>query len=164
MIRGQLISTMAHLIQDSDVSCNSLLSARHGAMRSMETVGDRVRKRREALGIQVNELAKAVGLKPSAISELESGRTKTSKSLHRIATALDCTVEYLAGDDKSPPVKKLYGPLDVELLTECIEELEKQLAGRSLPPSSKAETIASLYEAESKVGRAAILRLVKRIA
>lgn len=133
-------------------------------MRSMETVGERVRKRREALKLKVTDLARAAHLKPTAISELESGRTKTSKSLHRIAAALDCSVEYLAGDDKNPPVKRLYGPLDVEMLAECIEELETQLAGRTMPPLTKAETIASLYEAESKQARAAILRLVKRIA
>lgn len=129
----------------------------------METVGKRVRRRREELGIQVKELARAAGIQPTALSELESGRSKTSKSLHRIATALGVSVEWLAGDDAKPPVRRVYGPLDIGLLTECIAELESQLAGLPLTPAKKAETIASCYEAESKQARAAILRLVRRV-
>lgn len=130
----------------------------------MKTVGDRVRERREALGVKVKDLAKAAGIKPTALSELESGRTKTSKSLHRLATALGVTVEWLAGEDAKPPVRRVYGPLDVGLLAECIEEVEAQTTGMALSPQQKAEIVASCYEAETKQARAAILRLVRRVA
>lgn len=155
---------MPATLQDSGASRNSILARGHAAMQRMETVGQRVRTRRLALGLEVRELAKAAGIKPSALSELESGRTKTSKSLHRIATALGVPVEWLAGDDAKPPVRRVYGPLDVGLLIDCIAELESQLMGMSLTPQQKAETIASCYEAESKQARAAILRLVRRVA
>jgi transcriptional regulator with XRE-family HTH domain len=155
---------MSSLIQGSGEQRNSILAGARAAMQRMESVGGRARKRREELGLKVKDVAKAAGMTPQGLSELESGRTKTSKNLHRLAAALDCSVEYLAGDDTKPPVKRLYGPLDVSLLTACIEELEAQLGSRTMPAAIKAETIASLYEAESKTARAAILRLVRRIA
>lgn len=59
------------------------------------TIGDRIRQRRKALDIEVEALAKAVGLKPSTLYDLENGRSKSTTKLHALARELGCTAEWL---------------------------------------------------------------------
>jgi len=69
------------------------------------TVGDRIKRRRIALGMSQEELARKVGYKTkSSISKMEKGFRDASQSkLLELATALECSVEYLLlGTEKSP--------------------------------------------------------------
>lgn len=62
----------------------------------MTTIGERVRAEREARGLKLNELAKMIGDSySSTISELESGRSRTTKKLRLIAEALGVSLEWL---------------------------------------------------------------------
>lgn len=62
----------------------------------MESIGDRVRREREAQGISRADLAKMVGAKgESYISELELGRIKKGSRLHLIAQALKVDLTWL---------------------------------------------------------------------
>ncbi len=66
----------------------------------MHRMGERIRKRRENLGIQSNDLAKQVGVTSSLISQIE--RTKAFPSiltLKKIADALQSTVGELIGEN-----------------------------------------------------------------
>lgn len=72
----------------------------------METIGERVRRVREDLGISRADLAKQIGAKgESYISELELGGIKKGGRLHQIADALGVSVKWLetGKGEQSPP-------------------------------------------------------------
>lgn len=62
----------------------------------METIGNRIRKSRKALGLTQNEVAKAVGVKESAVSQWENDSTEPSgRNLNTLCQILQTSVEYL---------------------------------------------------------------------
>lgn len=61
----------------------------------METIGSRIRTARQALGISAAALAKQTGIAYSTLMDLENGRSKSTPALHRIASALKTTPEFL---------------------------------------------------------------------
>jgi transcriptional regulator with XRE-family HTH domain len=62
---------------------------------ALHTFGDRIRHAREALGLSQADLAKAVGLKPGAIGNYESGSRDSSRKLATLAKVLDVRAEWL---------------------------------------------------------------------
>jgi transcriptional regulator with XRE-family HTH domain len=74
--------------------------------RRKMTVADRVKERREELGISQEELAHRMGLKSrSSITRIEkSGDDITLKDVERLSKALNCSPLYLMGWD--PDEKK----------------------------------------------------------
>ncbi len=61
------------------------------------STGDKIRKRREALGLSQGELAKKVGVSQPMINQIEWGRkSPTMKLGTRIADALGCTLDDIA--------------------------------------------------------------------
>lgn len=68
------------------------------------TVADRIKMRREALGMSQDELAQKLGLKGrSSVCKAEkSGDTMTSKTIMIYAKALDCTPAFLMGWTNEP--------------------------------------------------------------
>lgn len=69
---------------------------------SMQHLGGRIRKRRESLGILMNDLAAQIGVSSSLISQIE--RTKAYPSiltLKKIADALRTSVGELIGENES---------------------------------------------------------------
>jgi transcriptional regulator with XRE-family HTH domain len=61
-------------------------------------VGERIRSARVAAGLTQAELAAKAGLQPSAVSHFETGsRTPALASLTRLADALACSMDSLAG-------------------------------------------------------------------
>lgn len=62
-------------------------------------MGERIRKRRESLNIPMNDLAKAVGVTASLISQIERAKAFPSiLTLKKIAEALDTSVGLLIGE------------------------------------------------------------------
>jgi transcriptional regulator with XRE-family HTH domain len=62
-------------------------------------LGEQIATRRKQLGWSQTELARKIGIAPSRISEFESG-LKTDCNLStakRLARALGCSIDYLAG-------------------------------------------------------------------
>ena len=61
------------------------------------TVGDRIRIARQSKGLDLEPVAKAVGITVSALSQIETGQTKHPKpeTLFKIADALDVEPRYL---------------------------------------------------------------------
>jgi len=61
------------------------------------TLGEKVRRMREKLGMNQKQLAEASGITQATISRIESGQVKELKSeaLKRLAKALGITVDYL---------------------------------------------------------------------
>lgn len=67
-------------------------------MRSTnETLGQRIRKRRIALGMNQGELAKLLGVQQAAVSRLENDGIKHPGNLMEIAKALKTNQGYLSG-------------------------------------------------------------------
>ncbi|PKM62453.1 MAG: hypothetical protein CVU97_05325 [Firmicutes bacterium HGW-Firmicutes-21] len=76
----------------------------------MLKVGERIKKRREALNFQLIDLARMTGVTPSLISQIEKAKAFPSIfSLKKIADALQISVGSLIGEDetfsKNPVVK-----------------------------------------------------------
>ena len=66
------------------------------AQQKTSTLGERVRERREKLGLTQEALAGMVGWQKSAISHVEYGRMRPGiYKLPDLARALDCTVDFL---------------------------------------------------------------------
>ncbi len=65
------------------------------------TLGEKIKLRRNVLGLSQVELAKKSGVGQSYISELENGKfNPTSKTLAALAGPLKCTTDYLIFDGK----------------------------------------------------------------
>jgi transcriptional regulator with XRE-family HTH domain len=68
----------------------------------MLQLGSRIRRRRESLNIQMNDLASAIGVTPSLISQIERSKAYPSiLTLKKIANALRTTVGELIGESES---------------------------------------------------------------
>lgn len=64
---------------------------------------ERLKARREALGLSQTDLARSVGLTPQAVSAYENGvRHATGDVIAAIADALDCSADYLLGRTENP--------------------------------------------------------------
>ena len=66
-------------------------------------LADKVRMRREQLGLSQEELALRMGYKSrSSINKIETGRPVTQKIIVRLAEALGVSIPYLMGWDEKP--------------------------------------------------------------
>lgn len=80
------------------------------------TIADRVRIRREQLGLSQEELAKKMGLKDkSSITKIEkSGDKITLKNVERLADALHTSIPYLMGWEEEIDYHAKIDKLDVQ--------------------------------------------------
>lgn len=68
----------------------------------MKRLGERIKKRREYLKFQLNDLAKKVGISPSALSQIEKAKAFPSiTTLKNIADNLITTVGELIGENET---------------------------------------------------------------
>ena len=81
-----------------------------------QTIGERIRCRRQEKGLKIRQLAAMVGMHPSSLGNLEMGRFRGSKErLQKIADALGVSMTELeTGEALKPPAKrpKEYCPVD----------------------------------------------------
>lgn len=61
--------------------------------------GERLARRLDEIGMSQAELARRIGIKQPSIAALISGKSQTTRHLHRIARELQTTPEYLTGED-----------------------------------------------------------------
>jgi transcriptional regulator with XRE-family HTH domain len=122
----------------------------------METIGDRVRRTREGKGIARGDLARAVGLSYTGLSDLESGKAKTTTKLHRLATELGVAVEWLE-TGKGSPTPRQAAPeqvsrsvrLDPEIVrdvAEILQKLYKDELKRDFVITDEPEVFVDLYQ------------------
>lgn len=97
----------------------------------METIGDRVRRLREAKGIARKDLARCAGMSYTGLSDLESGKAKTTTKLHRLASILGIDVNYLetgkSSTAPSPQEMELQSQsrrLDAEMILDVLHSLQ----------------------------------------
>ena len=68
------------------------------------TMGDRLRQARAARGLSLRRLAEILGVSPSLISQVETGRAKPSvNTLYALATELGISLDTLLFMDTEPP-------------------------------------------------------------
>ena len=94
-----------------------------------EVFPQRLRAAREMRRWSQNELGQRSGLPPSSVAHFEAGSRKPSfDSLHRVATALEVTTDYLLGRTDDPSLANDGDPLfrDVGRLTGDDRELARQ--------------------------------------
>lgn len=85
-----------------------------------ETIGDRVRRLRTALGLNQSELAEMIGKAPQRIQSLEAGTIKNPRYLVRLAEVLKVTPQYLETGQVDPVNETLpVGKLRVEGIVEA---------------------------------------------
>lgn len=78
---------------------------------AIETIGERIRRCREALELTQQQIATAVGVSAAAVSQWETGDTKTLKSeyIFKVARALGKSAEWLVtGDGPEQPRTEIY--------------------------------------------------------
>jgi len=63
------------------------------------SMGERIRSRREQLGLTQVDLARLIGVPQSRLSEYECGKNQgmTIRTARKLAVALRCSIDYLAG-------------------------------------------------------------------
>jgi len=67
----------------------------------MDQMGKRIKRKRESLGFQMKELSTRIGVTPSLISQIESGKAYPSiVTLKKVADALRTTVGELIGENE----------------------------------------------------------------
>lgn len=79
-----------------------------------EDVGPQLRARREAEHLSLRELARRLGISPSALSQIETGKSRPSVStLYAIVTELGMSLDQLFGREQQPdaaPVRRRARP------------------------------------------------------
>lgn len=92
------------------------------------TIGENIKKTREAAGLTQKELAERLGIKAGTISAFEKDRTNIKNStLERLADALGCSVSHLLGWDDTANWKpnriKVYGSVPAGVPIEAVEDV-----------------------------------------
>jgi XRE family transcriptional regulator, regulator of sulfur utilization len=68
----------------------------------MQKMGERIKKRREAVNLSLNNLGKLVGVSPSLLSQIENGKAFPSiHTLKNIADSLSTSVGTLIGENET---------------------------------------------------------------
>jgi transcriptional regulator with XRE-family HTH domain len=91
-----------------------------------ETIGDRIRNRRELLGLSQEDLARRIGYTSrSSINKIETGAQQLRQSkIKAIADALDTTVNYILGIDNKADKQKDYLDNYMEQIKDIISEMD----------------------------------------
>ena len=78
----------------------------------VQGLGERLQQKRSSMKLSQKEVANAVGVNPSVISNYENGkRTPSVEVLMSLASLYHCSVDYLLGIEKSSRVS-----IDVSML------------------------------------------------
>lgn len=121
----------------------------------METIGDRVRRLRQAQGIARKDLARDAGMSYSGLSDLESGKAKTTTRLHHLSAALGVDVNYLETGKGSPsaetqasghsqPVR--LDPSIVRDVARALQEVYEDELGRAYSITDEPDLFVEMYE------------------
>ena len=94
----------------------------------MKTVGDRIREKREELGMTQEELSKKLGYKSrSSVNKMENARELPLKKVTMMADVLGCSPSYLMGWDEESNVQSTLSKSNVDLFS-GISGLKKGLS------------------------------------
>jgi len=81
--------------------------SRMRAVEMSDDIGRQIRSQRERAGISLRELARRLGISPSAVSQIETGKARPSVStLYAIITELGMSLDELFGAGPAAPKRK----------------------------------------------------------
>ena len=84
----------------------------------MKTVGDRIREKREELGMTQEELSKKLGYKSrSSVNKMENARELPLKKVKMMADVLGCSPSYLMGWDEEVNTQSTISKSSVDLFS-----------------------------------------------
>lgn len=178
---------------DSETHSSDLPSEFGYETRTQTSLGERVRKTREMLGLGQQALATKVGVSLTTIQNYEGGKFPKGEHAVSLAKALGCTIDWLLTGEgpvydpkrtkveyasagmlrAGEPIKKIVAKqaaLDADLLETVIEVIEEALedSDRELPPTKKAQLVVAIYDlyqdSKKDVDKTSVLRLVKSVA
>lgn len=91
-----------------------------------ETIGDRIRNRRELLGLSQEDLARMIGYTSrSSINKIETGAQQLRQSkIKAVADALDTTANYILGIDTKADSQKDYLDNYMDQIKDIISEMD----------------------------------------
>jgi transcriptional regulator with XRE-family HTH domain len=91
-----------------------------------ETIGDRIRNRRELLGLSQEDLARMIGYTSrSSINKIETGAQQLRQSkIKAVADALDTTVNYILVIDTKADSQKDYLDNYMDQIKDIISEMD----------------------------------------
>ena len=144
---GHATSGQCSLLDDGGVGsdfhireCASITNERQdpGTIKSVSSIGQRIKEARLRLGISQVELAKRAGVSTGTIGNLEAGTRQQPRDLVPIAQALKVTPDWLfSGDEPSSGAN----PLGISLT-----DLPKSLYAYTVPPTKTREEIVAGME------------------
>ena len=99
-----------------------------------ETIGDRIKDRRETLGLSQEELARMIGYTSrSSINKIETGVQQLRQSkIKDIADALDTNVNYILGVDSIVEKKNDYLARYMEQIKKILADLDEDQREQAL--------------------------------
>ena len=85
----------------------------------MKTVGDRIREKREELGMTQEELSKKLGYKSrSSVNKMENARELPLKKVTMMADVLGCSPSYLMGWDEESNVQSTLSKSSIDFISD----------------------------------------------
>ena len=103
---------------------------------------DRLQMRCAEVGIKVTPLVRELGISSGAVGRWKSGTLPNGETLLKLASRLDCTVDYLLGRDEKKPT-----PEDGDGLDEGALEQEFMRWFRMQPLDRQKEILFDLVQA-----------------
>lgn len=108
----------------------------------METLSQRVKARREAMGLSQSELARRIGVAPQTIQSLESGRTRNLREVVKAAEVLAVTPRWLATGQGEKGVSSATGSPDlVGALEDFAIRIKEARAALGFQPGAASRAI-----------------------
>lgn len=105
---------------------------------TVETIGSRIRSRRQEVGLTQVELARIVGLSQATIAQLESGKRQKTRELVAIAKALKASPYYLAtgkGTVDATGSEETHQALAISATYMFFEEFSERIFPNNIPGS-----------------------------
>jgi transcriptional regulator with XRE-family HTH domain len=122
----------------------------------MNDLSERVKLRREKLGLTQKQLAARARMTPANISFIESGQTKNPGliSLLGLSKGLDCSIDYLIGSDKMQRVRDQIKniAIDIETYAKSIQEDEPELAEHLIIQTKSLHKLVLIINGEKENG------------
>ena len=101
---------------------------------SLYDVGERIRERRKALGLNQDELAELASLNRVTVAKYESGKVEPgAQALSRIADALEMTVDQILGrEPPAEPPEPLIKTREARILSSGVDKMPKEARDKAL--------------------------------
>lgn len=117
----------------------------------MNRIGERIKRKREQLRLQLNDLARLVGVSSSALSQIENAKTSPSiATLKAIAENLHTTVGELIGENESFGRFPVIHPNEIRLVAKSESGTGLYLLSGH-EPSNNMDAYLLIFEAGSDV-------------